>query len=98
MIFPLITLLTALVISSVAIYYSVTGLAAIFAASAVPIIIMGMSLESSNAGLYYLGAEEFVGVCERLLTDTSLAERLASNGRAYFQDQYSWPEIGRAHV
>lgn len=45
MIFPLITLLTALVISSVAIYYSVTGLAAIFAASAVPIIIMGMSLE-----------------------------------------------------
>ena len=45
MIFPLITLLTALVISSVAIYYSVTGLAAIFAASAMPIIIMGMSLE-----------------------------------------------------
>lgn len=34
-----------MVISSVAIYYSVTGLAAIFAASAIPIIIMGMSLE-----------------------------------------------------
>jgi len=34
-----------LVISSVAIYYSVSGLAAIFAASAIPIIIMGMSLE-----------------------------------------------------
>jgi len=43
--FALITLLTALVISSVAIYYSVSGLAAIFAASAIPIIIMGMSLE-----------------------------------------------------
>lgn len=45
MILPFITLLTSLVISSVAIYYSVTGLAAIFAASAIPIIIMGMSLE-----------------------------------------------------
>ena len=45
MLFALITLLTALVISSVAIYYSVSGLAAIFAASAIPIIIMGMSLE-----------------------------------------------------
>lgn len=34
-----------MVISSVAIYYSVSGLAAIFAAAAVPIIIMGASLE-----------------------------------------------------
>jgi hypothetical protein len=43
--FAFITLLTALVISSVAIFYSVSGLAAIFAASATPIIIMGASLE-----------------------------------------------------
>lgn len=34
-----------MVISSVAIYYSVSGLAAIFAAAAIPIIIMGASLE-----------------------------------------------------
>lgn len=40
-----ITLLTSLVISGVAIYYSVSGLAAIFAAAAIPIIIMGTSLE-----------------------------------------------------
>lgn len=40
-----VTLLTSLVISSVAIYYSVSGLAAIFAAAAIPIIIMGASLE-----------------------------------------------------
>lgn len=45
MFFAFITLLTALVISSVAIFYSVSGLAAIFAASATPIIIMGASLE-----------------------------------------------------
>jgi hypothetical protein len=41
----LLTLITALVISGVAVYYSVSGLAAIFAGAAVPIIIMGASLE-----------------------------------------------------
>ena len=40
-----ITFLSALTISAVAIYYSVAGLAAIFAAAVVPIIIMGVSLE-----------------------------------------------------
>lgn len=38
-------LLSGLVISSVAIFYSVTGLAAIFSAAVIPIIIMGGSLE-----------------------------------------------------
>lgn len=41
----LLTLLTALTISSVAVYYSVSGLAAIFAGASIPIIIMGASLE-----------------------------------------------------
>ena len=45
MLFGLITFLTALTISGVAIYYSVAGLVAIFAAAAVPIIIMGTALE-----------------------------------------------------
>jgi len=45
MILGIITLLTALSISAVAIYYSVAGLVAIFAAAAVPIIIMGSVLE-----------------------------------------------------
>ena len=45
MIFGLLVLFTALTISGVAIYYSVAGLVAIFAAAAVPIIIMGTSLE-----------------------------------------------------
>lgn len=40
-----LVLLTALTISSVAIYYSVAGLVAIFAAAAIPIIIMGTVLE-----------------------------------------------------
>ena len=45
MIFGFITFLTALTISAVAIYYSVAGLAAIFAAAVIPIIVMGVSLE-----------------------------------------------------
>ena len=44
----LLTLLTALTISAVAIYYSVAGLVAIFAAAALPIMIMGGVLEISK--------------------------------------------------
>jgi hypothetical protein len=45
MILAWLLLLTGLTISSVAIYYSVVGLTAIFSAAAVPIMIMGVSLE-----------------------------------------------------
>ena len=45
MILAWLLLLTGLTISAVAIYYSVVGLAAIFAAASVPIIIMGTTLE-----------------------------------------------------
>jgi hypothetical protein len=43
-----LTLVTALTISGVAIYYSVSGLAAIFSAAVIPIIIMGGVLEVSK--------------------------------------------------
>jgi hypothetical protein len=45
MFFGILTLISALTISAVAIYYSVAGLVAIFAAAAIPIIIMGTALE-----------------------------------------------------
>ena len=45
MFMAILTLLTALSISAVAIYYSIAGLAAIFAAAAIPIMIMGTVLE-----------------------------------------------------
>ena len=45
MILGILTFLSALTISAVAIYYSVAGLAAIFAAAVIPIIIMGVALE-----------------------------------------------------
>ena len=46
--FGLLVMFTALCISAVAIYYSVAGLAAIFAAAVIPIIIMGGVLEVSK--------------------------------------------------
>jgi len=45
MFLTILTLITALTISAVAIYYSVAGLAAIFAAAVIPILIMGTTLE-----------------------------------------------------
>jgi hypothetical protein len=45
MILAYLLLLTGLIISAVAIYYSVVGLTAIFSAAAIPIIIMGSALE-----------------------------------------------------
>ena len=45
MLLGILTLITALCISAVAIYYSVAGLVAIFAAAAIPIMIMGGVLE-----------------------------------------------------
>lgn len=43
-----LTLLSGLSVSAVAIYYSVAGLATIFAAAVIPIIIMGVALEISK--------------------------------------------------
>ena len=48
MFLAILTMLTALTISAVAIYYSVAGLVAIFAAAALPIMIMGGVLEVSK--------------------------------------------------
>lgn len=48
MFLALLTLITGLAISTVAIYYSVLGLAAIFAAAPIPIYIMGSILEVSK--------------------------------------------------
>ena len=45
MLLAYLTLFSGLFISAIAIYYSVSGLTAIFAASVIPIIIMGTSLE-----------------------------------------------------
>lgn len=45
---PTLTLLTALTLSSIAAWYSILGLTAIFAAAVIPIIVMGGALEISK--------------------------------------------------
>lgn len=45
MVLAIISLITGLIISGVAIYYSVIGLTSIFAAAAIPIMVMGVALE-----------------------------------------------------
>ena len=54
MLFGIIVFLNALAISAVAIYYSVAGLAAIFAAAVMPIIIMGVVLEVGTVSYTHL--------------------------------------------
>ena len=44
MFFPLLVFITALVIAAIAAWFSVAGLMAIFAASAIPVAIMAGSL------------------------------------------------------
>jgi hypothetical protein len=48
MLFTILLLVSGLTLSAVAIYYSVAGLVAIFAAAAIPIMIMGGALEVSK--------------------------------------------------
>jgi hypothetical protein len=48
MLLALLTLISGLAISAVAIYYSVLGLASIFAAAVIPIVVMGTILEVSK--------------------------------------------------
>jgi len=43
-----LTMLSGLAVSSVAVYYSVSGLATIFSAAVIPIIVMGVALEISK--------------------------------------------------
>ena len=51
-----------------------------------------------RSGLYYHTAEEFLGICDRLLTDPGLTTQLAANGRAYHAAEYSWPVIERKYL
>ena len=46
----ILVLITALTISGVAIYYSIAGLVAIFAAAAIPIMVMGGAFRNRQTG------------------------------------------------
>jgi glycosyltransferase involved in cell wall biosynthesis len=93
---------TALVVPS---YFESLSMVAIEAwALGIPVVanarcdvLVGQCLRS-QAGLYYHTAEEFLGICDRLLTDPGLTSQLAANGRAYHAAEYSWPVIEQKYL
>jgi len=52
----------------------------------------------SNGGLYYTSYDEFAECLDLLLADAALRAKLASNGRKYFEENYSWPVIERKYL
>ena len=52
----------------------------------------------SNAGLYYTNYEEFSETLKLLEQNRELRFALGSNGRKFFQDNYSWPVIERKYL
>jgi glycosyltransferase involved in cell wall biosynthesis len=60
-------------------------------------VLVGQCLRS-NAGLYYEDAREFTAALDRILSDRSLAATLGSNGRMFFERNYSWPVIERKYL
>lgn len=60
-------------------------------------VLVGQS-RRSNAGLYYSNAAEFRAALEHLLDDGGLAAAMGANGRAYYQEHYTWPVIERKYL
>ena len=60
-------------------------------------VLVGQCLRS-NAGLYYEDAREFGAALDLILSDRSLAARLGSNGRLFFERHYTWPVIERKYL
>jgi len=60
-------------------------------------VLKGQSIRS-NAGLYYDGYREFAEALHAIVSSASLRHALGSNGRSYFEAQYSWPVIERKYL
>ncbi|HID63739.1 MAG TPA: glycosyltransferase [Anaerolineae bacterium] len=51
----------------------------------------------SQAGLYYVGRDDFAAGLELLLDDPALRQRMGANGHAYVQANYTWPAVERQY-
>lgn len=51
----------------------------------------------SQAGLYYVGPDEFAAGLKLLLDDPALRRRMGSNGQAYVKANYTWPAVERQY-
>lgn len=60
-------------------------------------VLCGQSIRS-NAGLYYNNYEEFAETLHAILSNRTLRSTLGGNGRAYFNEHYSWPVIEQKYL
>ena len=60
-------------------------------------VLRGQAVRA-NAGLYYTTYEEFAASLHTLETSRDLRTALATNGRAYFDQHYTWPVIERKYL
>ena len=47
----------------------------------------------AGGGLYYRRYEEFAAAMDLLVQERALADKLGSQGQAYFEANYAWPRI-----
>jgi glycosyltransferase involved in cell wall biosynthesis len=52
----------------------------------------------SNAGLYYVGPDEFIETLRAIERNKWLAGSLGRNGRQFFREHYDWPVIERKYL
>jgi glycosyltransferase involved in cell wall biosynthesis len=55
-------------------------------------VLRGQVLRA-NGGLYYRRYEEFAAAMDLLVGEQALADRLGSQGRAYFEQNYAWERV-----
>ena len=55
-------------------------------------VLRGQTVRS-NAGLYYEGYQEFAEALHTLESNQGLRQAFGTNGRAYFQEHYTWPVV-----
>ncbi len=60
-------------------------------------VLRGQCLRS-NAGLFYTSYEEFQMALELLLKNPTLSQALGSNGRRFYQQNYSWDIIEKKYI
>ena len=55
-------------------------------------VLRGQVLRA-NGGLYYRRYEEFAAAMDLLVGEKALADRLGTQGRAYFEENYAWERV-----
>jgi glycosyltransferase involved in cell wall biosynthesis len=52
----------------------------------------------AGAGLAYRGGSEFAEICELLLDDPALGDRLGQSGADFVARTYTWPRVVETYV